>query len=343
MTAWPAYARIGAVFELGAAPEVLRTELDDGAVRQARTRTLRTLTRTIEAEIADERLSDFRAWAADHAHAYFDWVWDPDGATRSARVVGGVGGIRYVQVGRRPGSTRWTAHMTIEGPDSIVVAAPAALPAIADQVFVMGEPVDWTLAAADAAVTTWAIAPGPPAGLAFDAAGRRLHGTPDAVYPRTRFTLSGAGARGVVARSFTIAIGMGGAISLSRASNGQAIFFNFWPPKPIPAAFLASGTAVFNNMNVSISGIIDLHLGGETRADLSDEMEREGVLDLRTASFSARIRGPDHPTSQIRDESEPYRWTADAATTARLIAYARRILRPENDSDIKLYLYRDPL
>ncbi len=121
-SSWPDYAEVAADgYALGAAPGVSRTEWDDGAVRQARTRTRALLEREATALLRDgggrtahQRLAAFRAWAAAHAHAWFRWTEPEDGVVRLARVRGGEGGIRYRAVARG-GHLHWEARMTIEG------------------------------------------------------------------------------------------------------------------------------------------------------------------------------------------------------------------------------------
>ncbi len=98
-SSWPDYAEVAADgYALGAAPGVSRTEWDDGAVRQARTRTRALLEREATALLRDgggrtahQRLAAFRAWAAAHAHAWFRWTEPEDGVVRLARVRGGRG------------------------------------------------------------------------------------------------------------------------------------------------------------------------------------------------------------------------------------------------------------
>ena len=102
---WPDYAPITSSVEISAAPSVVRTEFDDGAVRQAR-RSASPVTRVaVEAEVLGRRLPELRAWAAAHADRYFS-LRVPSLGTVGMRVVGGVGGITYEQVARAPGRAR---------------------------------------------------------------------------------------------------------------------------------------------------------------------------------------------------------------------------------------------
>ncbi|MDE0458948.1 MAG: hypothetical protein OXI15_16755 [Chromatiales bacterium] len=94
---WPSYPHVFVDgYELGSGRTVRRTELEDGRVRQALDFPGAPETRTVRGYLeSDADLVRFKAWASTSAHAPFDWDDYQDGVTRSVRVVGGAGGIRY--------------------------------------------------------------------------------------------------------------------------------------------------------------------------------------------------------------------------------------------------------
>lgn len=116
MTVWPSYAETIADPEYSEASDVLRSQFDDGAVRQARAFTSRTMRRRIGARIPSGRGADWLAWVGAHAHAYFAWTDPIDGLVYNVRVVGGAAGVR-TSAGRA-GSGRaphWIARLELEG------------------------------------------------------------------------------------------------------------------------------------------------------------------------------------------------------------------------------------
>lgn len=112
---WPPWAKAAESARLEADPTVRRTALDDGAVRQVRRAADPVLVRHVTVPLTDARFQDFRAWANESAHGYFEFEDPADGRTYLARVRGGVGGIRYRQTRRRPGPLRWEADLVLEG------------------------------------------------------------------------------------------------------------------------------------------------------------------------------------------------------------------------------------
>lgn len=116
MAAWPDYAVIQADgYGVRQDPDVRRTPLDDGLVRQEKSYDSALDVRRITAHLGDdEALGRFRAWAKEHAHRWFAWSDPEDGLVREVRVRGGAGGIEYrarVQGGRR----RWVLICELEG------------------------------------------------------------------------------------------------------------------------------------------------------------------------------------------------------------------------------------
>lgn len=185
--AWPDYAPITSSIEISAAPNVARTEFDDGAVRQAR-RVATPVTRVaVEAEVLGRRLPELRAWAAAHADRYFRMRM-PSLGTVGMRVVGGVGGITYEQVARAPGRARWRVRMTLEDAQGTAQGAPFFAAAVAREVVLASKavPTDLVLPAAlgGAGSVRYSIAPPLPQGLVVDATTRRVTGTPAEAVPQ---------------------------------------------------------------------------------------------------------------------------------------------------------------
>ena len=119
---WPAIARFTSDYRIEAGPDVARTEIEGGPVRQDRiyptSYLVDHLVRHVVAEIVADRLDEYLQWAATYAHGWID-VCDPfDGRTRVARVRGGLSGISYDQVAMR-GTPRWRATLTLEGPEAL--------------------------------------------------------------------------------------------------------------------------------------------------------------------------------------------------------------------------------
>ena len=114
MTAWPAYAVIVAPGDAaGDAPDVERTEWDDGHVRQAKLYTADRQLRQVTALVPGAELAAFRTWLRTNAHTWFD-VADIDGRTVKMRVVGGAGGVAYSQVNHAGAEALWEARCQFE-------------------------------------------------------------------------------------------------------------------------------------------------------------------------------------------------------------------------------------
>lgn len=114
--AWPAYVDLVVPEQvIGQDPDVVRSEFDDGFIRQEKRYTSALLTWQILALIAnDADLGRFRAWADEEAHTWFTWADIATGHARQVRVRDGAGGITYtpyVAANQR----RWEASMTLEG------------------------------------------------------------------------------------------------------------------------------------------------------------------------------------------------------------------------------------
>ena len=107
---WPGY-------ELGADTDVTRTELADGAVRQARTAERVFDIRRVEIAVQETKLFAVRDWFRDHAGEFFEWR-DLDGDDRQVRVRGGFGAISFSAVPGRlklHGERFYRAALELEG------------------------------------------------------------------------------------------------------------------------------------------------------------------------------------------------------------------------------------
>ena len=120
---WPAYASVAAAdYEVRSDPDVRRTALEDGAVRQERTATAALTRRLVKVHLSsDADRIRFQAWAAANAHTWTEWTDPDDGVGRRVRVRGGVGAISYRAVVSRAGQRRWEATLELEGLWSDVV------------------------------------------------------------------------------------------------------------------------------------------------------------------------------------------------------------------------------
>ena len=114
---WPDYASVQAGgYAVGRDADVARTPFDDGLVRQVKRYTAALTVRRVTALLADDAAyGRFRAWAADHAHAWFAWTDPEDGRAREVRVRGGAGGIQYRAHVDAGGARRWEAALELEG------------------------------------------------------------------------------------------------------------------------------------------------------------------------------------------------------------------------------------
>jgi len=97
MAAWPDYAPVAADgYAVRQDADIARTPFDDGLARQEERYTTVLTARRLTAHLAgDEDYRRFRAWAAEHAHAWFVWSDPEDGVARQVRVRGGAGAIQY--------------------------------------------------------------------------------------------------------------------------------------------------------------------------------------------------------------------------------------------------------
>ncbi|MCY4548116.1 MAG: hypothetical protein OXC28_07100 [Defluviicoccus sp.] len=113
---FPGWARIEADgYAVAPDPDVERTALEDGLVRQERRYSSAMTVRSIRGFVeSDADYVRFRAWAAREAHAWFDWTDPEDGVVRPVRVRGGAGGIRYT-ARARDGARSWDFEMQLEG------------------------------------------------------------------------------------------------------------------------------------------------------------------------------------------------------------------------------------
>ena len=116
MPEWPPYALVEADgYGLGQDNDVERTPLEDGFVRQELRYRGAQITREVSGWLASDRdLELFRAWAREAAHVWFDWTDTESGTTRSVRVRGGAGGIRYT-ARTVDGARTWDFTLTLEG------------------------------------------------------------------------------------------------------------------------------------------------------------------------------------------------------------------------------------
>ena len=112
---WPNWARVSGAITLADQPDVLRTQLDDGYVRQARRYSMPWLTQAVTAQVPGERLEEWQAWVRQYGAGWFRFA-GPDGRTRAMRIQGGAGGVRIEQVRRGEGVMLWDATLTLEGP-----------------------------------------------------------------------------------------------------------------------------------------------------------------------------------------------------------------------------------
>ena len=119
---WPAWAQVEGAVEVRPRPDVARTPFEDGAIRQALRYSAGWTTHRITALIPASRVDEWDAWVASHASAFFRWPRPRDGIRLAARIEGGAGGIRLVQVRRSPGRPVWEAAMTLEGPAAPILA-----------------------------------------------------------------------------------------------------------------------------------------------------------------------------------------------------------------------------
>lgn len=119
---WPPYARIARDYEGAAANDVLRSQLDDGAVQQRRIYTRQRVTRDIEVDVRGPWAPHFEAWLHDSAADYFLARDRIAGQWRRMRVVGGAGGARWSQVASL-GDAHYTVALQLEGDAAPVPAA----------------------------------------------------------------------------------------------------------------------------------------------------------------------------------------------------------------------------
>lgn len=99
------------------APDVRRTQFEDGSVLQKRTQSRPLLLRRFNLLVADENLVSLFNWFQSHSHAYFNFV-DLDGTERECRLRGGVGAIEFTAAaGDRlsDGGRYHTAPIELEG------------------------------------------------------------------------------------------------------------------------------------------------------------------------------------------------------------------------------------
>ena len=330
---WPDYAPITSSIEISAAPNVARTEFDDGAVRQAR-RVATPVTRvSVEAEVLGRRLPELRAWAAAHADRYFRMRM-PSLGTVGMRVVGGVGGITYEQVARAPGRARWRVRMTLEDAQGTAQGAPFFAASVAREVVVASRffPSDLVLPAAfgGAGSVRYSIAPALPGGLVVDAATRRVTGNPSIASALATYTWTATDAYGRVASTelpFAVAFRAHRYGSSLLALTQSAVRL-LWPTTTwLPDSWYgpqlpSSPSTALDYLDLTSAGQVTLSLGPPS----PPSPLQTGLLSrlrFRVIQGAARAEwgGPDASDAQARDTSEPYQWTPAAAEAAQITAF----------------------
>lgn len=95
---------------------VRRTQLEDGAVSQARTASRDFRVRRLSVLVTDSNATAFLKWTSDNANAWFNYT-DLDGQQREVRLRGGNSTVQLVrQAGRRLNGERFgRAEIEIEG------------------------------------------------------------------------------------------------------------------------------------------------------------------------------------------------------------------------------------
>lgn len=333
---WPDYALITARQTISAAPSVRRTEFDDGAVRQARS-VARPIMRTeIEVDILGDRLTDFLAWAALHASAYFT-VATLGLGTRGMRVVGGMGGIVYEQVRRTGGRPRWLARMTLEDAGTAAAGAPF-FGAGADALVLASKATlaDLALPAAlgGAGALRYALSPALPGGLVLDAATRTITGTPAEVAAIAPYTWTATDAYG---RVTTVEIPLGVAFEswrnggdISIGAGAVRLTWGTLPPAPwMPARWAAGGSEQvwLNYIEVTSAGRVTLSLGP---TDAVNPLRIALLSRLRfsldqSGTGTGTFGGPNAASVQTRDTTEPYEWTPAAAAVVKIQAFINAV------------------
>ena len=201
---WPGYARLSAAEERTWANDVVRTVYDDGTVQQRRVATTGILRRRIVAQIPGRRAAEFDDWLYTSAHARFSGRDPLDGVTRQWRVVGGVGGTRWRQVGRAPGGLWWEVEMTLEATRAAPrPVAAMSVPEIEDLSLAVGIRLENDIILPEAmngvAPYTYALTPDLPTGLIWTAATRNISGNPSQGLRATEFTYTATDADGTQA------------------------------------------------------------------------------------------------------------------------------------------------
>ena len=98
---WSGYARTSD-------PNVRRTELEDGAVRQVKRVSRPFEVRTITVSVKQSNLDAFNDWLRTNANDFFNWHDIEDDTVRDARIRGGAGAVSLVAVaGDRLGDERF--------------------------------------------------------------------------------------------------------------------------------------------------------------------------------------------------------------------------------------------
>lgn len=319
---WPAYARIQASgYELGAGTTVARTELDDGAVRQARTVTRPITQRTVVAEIPGPRLLDFRAWAEAHAARYF-LARDLDGQSRGMRVVGGVGGITYRQVTRRSGPALWEASLVLEDAGGVAGGAPFFASAALSHVLATNAPLVLPAVYGGTAPVKTRFVPALPAGPVLAPATRTLSlageidPIDEAVY---RWQARDADDR-TADVSVTLSVGRRISRVITRPSAGTIRIDTAYPAYQaiLPAhwfAGLARGQRYIDSISLTRAGQVTLSIGptATTSSLLAATAARlrlrlSATIDDAGTIVTLDLVGPGAASATRRDLTEPYVW-----------------------------------
>ena len=79
-------------------PNVRRTELEDGAVRQVKRVSRPLEVRTITVSVKQSNLDAFNDWLRANANGFFNWHDIEDDTVRDARIRGGAGAVNLVAV-----------------------------------------------------------------------------------------------------------------------------------------------------------------------------------------------------------------------------------------------------
>ena len=317
---WPSYAIIQADVELSAGTAVGRTELDDGAVRQARTVTRPVRRQTVTAQIPDARLVEFQAWAQSHADRYFLFADAVDSQQRGVRVVNGVAGIVIRQVARAPARPLWEASLTLEDAGGVAAGAPFFAIAAIEHVLDDLNPLVLPRPYGGRAPLTTDFAGPLPAGMALDAATRTLSCRHDIVSVDEmpyRWRTTDADDRSAV-MIVNLAVARRLNSRFTRPSDGviQAAFVG---QRGITAAWF-EGTPTdryIRSLTINKTGQIELDIGpADSSENFTADTARRLRLWLRVVVDAAGtvktlvVPGPAAATGvAARDLTEPYSWT----------------------------------